>query len=128
MKSFASLTLAHRKICDESAHIPTLDELIADDLGFQRTVVRLVTSAWHTNRGIFTQRALLFLKRDSIGFNILEEDCANIGAPEVTQNILFENHPDGLYEVVTCNESRDWESGYIEEYDYQLIPYVREPR
>mgnify|MGYP003426572715 FL=1 len=94
----------------------------------QRTVVRLVTSAWRTNRGIFTQRALLFLKRDSIGFNILEEDCANIGAPEVTQNILFENHPDGLYEVVTCNESRDWESGYIEEYDYQLIPYVREPR
>jgi hypothetical protein len=27
---------------------------------------------------------------------------------------------DGVYEVVICNERRDWESGYIEDWDYRL--------
>lgn len=30
---------------------------------------------------------------------------------------------DGLYVVVTCNEHHDWETGNLEDYDYQLLPY-----
>jgi hypothetical protein len=29
---------------------------------------------------------------------------------------------DGIYTVLVCNERRDWESGYVEDYDYQLWP------
>lgn len=31
---------------------------------------------------------------------------------------------DGLYEVVVCNETHDWESGYVDGYDLKLIPFA----
>ena len=33
---------------------------------------------------------------------------------------------DGIYELVTINISRDWETGYVDDYDYKLIPYEDE--
>jgi len=86
-------------------------------------IVRLVTSAWKDNRGLHFKRDILSVKRKSKGHQILDHDSDMIGADEVIRHIVnLHECRDGIYEVVTCNERKDWESGYIEEYDYKLIP------
>jgi hypothetical protein len=84
--------------------------------------VRLTTSFWCDGRGVHMRKSLNFLKRKCEGYNILDEDCSNVGAEEVMPRIVnIDSASDGIYKVVTCNESRDWESGYVDDYDYQLI-------
>ena len=85
-------------------------------------VVRLTTSAWKNDRGVHLKKSLDFLKRQCVGFNILDEDCLMIGAEEVVPKIININSvPDGVYRVVVCNESRDWETGHVDDYDYKLV-------
>lgn len=89
-----------------------------------RTVVRLSTSMWFDDNGLYFRQTLRFLKRKSAGQNNLFEDCFATGAEEVLPRITnLHNCPDGVYEVIACNFGRDWESGYIEEWDYELVPY-----
>ena len=89
-----------------------------------RCVVKLTTTVWRDQRGINIQRSLVYLRRQCVGFNILEEDCSATYPREVVERVTnLDQCVDGTYEVVTCNESRDWETGYIEDYDYRLIPY-----
>lgn len=96
-------------------------EKIKDEI---ECVIRLQTSYWKTKRGIFTKKSLTFLKRKCRGFNFLKEDVDMIGAEELIGRIInFDNMEDGIYKVMICNAHRDWESGYIEDYDYRLIPY-----
>lgn len=96
----------------------------------QLEIVRLETSYWMDKRrkGIHQKRSLLFMKRLSKNsFNILEEDTVNAGAEEIIPRILNLNEcEDGLYQVVICNPCYDWETGYIEDYDYKLVPYSEE--
>ena len=33
---------------------------------------------------------------------------------------------DGLYYLDVINEYRDWESGYVEDWEYKLVPYTEE--
>ena len=85
-------------------------------------VVRLTTNAWRDSRGVHLKKSLNFLKRQCKGFNLLDEDCSMIGAEEVIPRIVnIGSVTDGIYRVVTCNESRDWESGYIDDYEYKLV-------
>lgn len=85
-------------------------------------VVRLTTTAWKDSRGVHLKKSLNFLKRKCKGFNILDEDCSMVGAEEVIPRITnIDTVDDGIYRVVTCNESRDWESGCVDGYDYKLI-------
>lgn len=85
-------------------------------------VVRLVTTSWMDKRGVHIKKSLFFLKRQCKGFNILKEDCQNIGADEVFPRIInINNVDDGVYKVVTCDEERDWETNNIEDYNYMLI-------
>ena len=64
------------------------------------------------------------MKRLSNHCNFLKSDIDNIGAFSVVNNIENLNEVmDGLYSVVMCNVRKDWESGYIEDYDYKLVPY-----
>ena len=89
-----------------------------------RCVVRLRTSSWSDKNGINTKRSLTFLRRKCKGYNMLEEDASMIGAEEVIPNIInLDACRDGVYEVVSCNESRDWETGIVDDYDYKLIKY-----
>jgi hypothetical protein len=68
------------------------------------------------------------MRRLSTGINILEEDVSVIGAAEVIQSIEnLHEVEDGLYEVVTCNIKTDWETGYVDDYDLKLVPFVEEP-
>ena len=89
-----------------------------------KCIVRLTTSAWYDLDGCYLKKSLKFLKKKCVGYNILYEDSAMIGFNEVLLNIINLNDcKDGIYKVVTCNERADWETGYVEEYDYKLIPY-----
>ena len=87
-------------------------------------IARVITSVWHDSRGVYIKKSLNFLKRKSVGFNVIDEDCSNIGVDEVVHRIInFNDVPDGIYRVITCDESRDWETGAIEDWNYKLIEY-----
>lgn len=87
-----------------------------------KVVVRLKTYSWSSKRGVHQRRDLLFLKRQCEGYNVVDEDVSNVGASDVVSRIVnLDACPDGVYEVVICNEKRDWESGYVEDYDYKLV-------
>jgi hypothetical protein len=90
-----------------------------------RCVVRLVTSYWHNRSGVHIKRSLTYLKRQCKGYNILDEDVSNCDAETVLSHIVNINEcEDGVYQVVTCNESHDWEMPHIiDDYDYKLIPH-----
>ena len=100
----------------------TLESLKPQE-GF-KCVVRLSTSVWSDNRGIHSKRSILYLKKKCVGFNIVKEDVSNIGADFVLKNITnIDECVDGIYQVITCDEQRDFETGYVEDYNYYLIPY-----
>lgn len=108
------------------------DELTALELSSpavpqdQRCIVvgRLITSFWHSNDGISSRREFRFLYRKCKNHNFLKEDADMIGADETWRRIInIDDCKDGIYQVVTCNESRDWETGIIDDYDFKLIPY-----
>jgi hypothetical protein len=55
---------------------------------------------------------------------MLNEDASAIGVEHVLNHVenLYDTE-DGVYEVVTCNHARDWETGCIDDWDYRLVPY-----
>jgi hypothetical protein len=91
-------------------------------------VVRLKTSFWKDKRGgIHIKKSLIPLKLQSEGYQILQEDADNFGIDEIVDRIvnLFEVK-DGVYSIEMINLSHDWETGYLESYDYQLNPLKEE--
>jgi hypothetical protein len=90
-----------------------------------RSVVRLATSCWQDISGaIHIQKSLRPLKRKSSGYQFLQEDASMAGVDLVFNRITnLSQCEDGIYEVRTCNEYKDWETGHIEDYDYVLVPY-----
>lgn len=92
------------------------------------SVVRLSRSAWKDHLGgMHVETKLTPLKKKSSGYQILEEDIDMIGAEEALARVvnLYKCQP-GVYRVTTCNESKDWETGCIDSYDYKLIPYAEQ--
>ena len=87
-------------------------------------IVRLTTTYWHDQDGVYKKQSLKYLKRKCIGFNILYEDASNINVGEVINRIEnLDECKDGIYQVITCNEYGHWETpNIIEDYDYKLIP------
>ncbi len=91
-------------------------------------IVRLSTSWWNNNRGLFMKRSLTYLKRKSSGYNIFDEDSVEIGASEVFPRITNLNDcEDGVYKVNICNVSIDYETGAVDDYDYILVPWTNPP-
>lgn len=87
-------------------------------------VVRLKTDIWNNDRGLHVKKSITFLKRLSAGFNILHEELSNVGGVDTLKSIInFDECKDGIYEIITVNESNDWESGQVDGYDLKLIPY-----
>ena len=92
------------------------------DVNVSRCTVRVKTTVWADKRGLHTKKSLTFLRRQCEGFNVLAEDVSAIGAGEVLPRILnLGEVEDGIYEVVVCNESHDYETGYVDDYDYRLV-------
>jgi len=88
-------------------------------------ICRLNTNSYISSRNkIILKKEITYLKKLSKGYNFLMEDIGNIGAEDVISRIINLNTcKDGVYELIIVNESRDWETGYIDDYDYKLIPY-----
>lgn len=91
-----------------------------------KCVVRLRTTAWTDARGVHRKQSITFLRNKCNGFNVLDEDSKNSDAESIFDRIPdLSAYDDGVYEVITCNETRDWETGYVDDYDYKLIPLDR---
>ena len=88
-----------------------------------RCVVRLRTTTWFDEKGLYTKRSLTFLKRKCVGWNGLEEAAHVIGSEGANRSIVnLDECKDGVYEVVVCNVSHDWESGHVDDWDFKLLP------
>ena len=99
------------------------------DVDSCRLVVRVTTNSYFDKKGLYSKKSIKFLKRKSFGFNILDEDAKGIGADNVISRIINLNKvDDGIYEVITINQSRDWETGYVDDYDYELVEYKEEEK
>ena len=89
-----------------------------------REVVRLKTNCWRNDKGLHIMRSLTTLKRKSSGHQMLDEEITMTSPDEAARMIVNLNEcKDGIYVVVTCNESKDWETGYIDGYDFKLLPF-----
>lgn len=89
------------------------------------TVVTLKTNVYKNSNGEYViQKKIRRLKTKSSGFDFLEEDFSNTGGEYFDKMItnLYEVK-DGTYEVIMCDEYRDYETGFIEDWSYKLIPY-----
>jgi hypothetical protein len=76
-------------------------------------------------RGLHIKKSLAFLRRKCAGFNVLEEEADAIGAKDTARIIInLDECADGIYEVVVCNESHDFESGHVDGYDLKLFPFA----
>lgn len=80
-------------------------------------VVKLVTESFIRGDIYFHGKVLRVMKRlttyDLLGDTV--NSCISI--------IKVNDVPDGLYKLVACNLSRDWESGMIDDWDLKLVPY-----
>lgn len=92
-----------------------------------RCVVRLRTTTWGDGRGLHTKRSLTYLWRQCVGYNFLQEDAEVVGAEQAVALITnLGQCPDGVYEVVFQNVTRDWETGYVDGWDYKMVPVSTE--
>ena len=91
-----------------------------------RTVVRLATSYWGDRRGVHQRRSITYLRRLSRGeVHLVEEYADNAGAEDALRAFTnLHKCADGVYEVHMTNVLRDYETGYIDDYDLELVPFV----
>ena len=95
----------------------------ADTQPQDKCVIRLKTTYWSDAKALHVKKSLTYLKRQCKNYNILKEDVSMEGADTVIERITnLTEVKDGVYEVITCNISRDWEGGYIDDYDFKLVP------
>ncbi len=87
-------------------------------------VVRLTTNAFYNkHQGLVYARRLKKLARKSSGIDFMEEDCACVGAEDFANYITnLHSCQDGIYRLVVTEETRDWETGIVDDWKYKLIP------
>lgn len=91
-----------------------------------RTVVRVKTNTWYDKNGLHIRRDVTYMKRLSSGHNILQNELDNTDATFVKNLIVnVTDVKDGLYYVQLINCVRDFETGFIELYDFKLVPYAK---
>jgi len=89
--------------------------------------VRIRDTRFATKRGFAFRRDVEFVRRECIGYNFVEEEIAMIGADDALEMIvnLHTVNP-GKYLVDICNVRRDWETGQVDDYDFELIAVAPE--
>lgn len=89
-----------------------------------KIVVRVSSSVWASSTGLHTRKNVNHQKRLSSGSSMFEEDLINSDPYAVLTSITnLSDCPDGLYVLEGINLQSDYETGYAEAWDYQLIPY-----
>jgi hypothetical protein len=81
--------------------------------------VKISICHWHDNNGLHMRKEVRVLKRKSSkgSAEFFHEDCDMGGADTMFK--YFKNLDEGEYKV-TLHESRDWETGYVEEVTYEI--------
>lgn len=91
------------------------------------TVVRLTRNRFKRSSGAFVEQVeLKVIKRKSKGICQFEEDYDAIGSDTLKLIINLHEYEDGLYELILCNVSHDYETGYPDSWKYKLIPYIQD--
>ena len=86
-------------------------------------VVKVQTEAYKRGETYFYGKSLRVIKRLT-DLDVISEDVSNIGTKEALENILnLSNLKDGTYCVVVVNRSYDIESGYLDGWNWGLVPY-----
>ena len=86
-------------------------------------IVKLVTSYWNDSRGLRMRKDIIYLRRRCTHGSNLETDADNCGAQETLGRIVnLDECEDGVYEVVVCNVSTDFETGYADDWNCRLVP------
>lgn len=90
-----------------------------------REVVRVRTSAFATKRGLAVRRDVEIMRRlsDRHACLLSEDINATSGADTAKRIINLGEVEDGLYEVTMCGVRRDYETGEIDDYDLELVPW-----
>lgn len=84
-----------------------------------RCVGRLTHQRYMHNGKLVSKSVFSLLKRKS-GLNLSDL----VGDADIDiDNLELGNHAEGLYEIVLCNPSRDWETGIIDDWELKLVPY-----
>jgi hypothetical protein len=89
-------------------------------------VFKAHVSSYSTRRGVYFKTSLIKMKKLSCKgcehcdwindvFDEINNDWPLIGIENVING--------GLYRIVACNESKDWESGMVDSYDLKLEEY-----
>ena len=87
------------------------------------TVIKVKRNYYRNKKKEFVlETKLTIQRRSSSGHQLIEEDCDNTSCQDVIDRIRNLNDmPDGLYHLITVNLSHDFESGYLDDWDYKLI-------
>jgi hypothetical protein len=89
-------------------------------------VVRLRVSEYKSQRGYAVRIELNRVERHCTGYQPLKEDFSNGGELISRITNLLDVKP-GLYEVRATNFSKDWETGYVDDWDLVLVPFKPAP-
>ena len=85
-----------------------------------KLVVRLRTSSYFVSpRRMKRSKELTLLSSKSNGS--LDDLIIDVHHDIITN---IHEVPDGLYELTTCDETRDWETGQVDGFNLMLVPHV----
>lgn len=86
-------------------------------------VVRIIEERYQRGGSYFIGKSLRVLKKLTT-YDMLNDICSNIGIWDGIDTIInLDECGPGLYNMVVCNVSTDWETGCVDDWDYKLIPY-----
>lgn len=85
--------------------------------------IKVRTCHYVDNRGSLTYRRELIPMKPKSTYNLLMDDAQHTDPKMVLDKITnLHEAPDGIYDIKTVNLIRCWETGYVEDYDYKLVP------
>jgi hypothetical protein len=88
-------------------------------------IVSIKTSSWSDDNGLYQKKSIKFLKKQCKGHNFVLEDVSQTGADLVIKNISnLDEVTDGKFKIIMANFFTDHETGYVEDWDYKLVPII----
>lgn len=88
-----------------------------------RCVVKVQSEAYKRGDTYFYGKSIRVLQKLT-SYDLLKDECDNIGIYDGLENIInLQNVEDGRYYLEAVNISRDCETGYIDDWDFKLIPF-----
>lgn len=86
-------------------------------------IVRLTTTYYSDKRGLHVKKSIRYLKRKSVGFNVLKQEIEAAGEEEAALNITnLWSAKDGIYEVKFKLLGIDMDTGYADDWNLTLKP------